>query len=949
MMTPHRLCCLSLIGLLSTTLCVPAAPTPLSFAREHWFGDPLTWKMKADALVACGDRAALMEYRHSPVSKRATVTADVTVHRAVGVEWKIAAVALVQDARNFWHMALVEEPDTAEKRHRFELSEMRNGTWLAHHNLRVETNIGSGKPWKNGESYRLTLRIDPSGIEGQVQDKAGEILLMRRIAFSAPAVTVGRPALRCGGFHATYKSIAAETSDPCDVEAEKPATVPYSGKSFVQDVRGKKTGFFHVEKLGDLWWAIDPLGRGFIPLGVDHVRYSGHWCHALGHHPHEKRNDARYPDREAWAGETLSRLTSWGFNLLTAGGAPELRHRGMAHTIPLGIGSKATVCGEEFYITPHEKRPCTAFPNVFHPDFERFCRYRAERECRPHADDPWLFGYFLDNELAWWGRSWGDHGLETGLFDAVMKLKADHTAKLALRDFLRREYGNDIASLNADFGASLESFDHVPRVAKLSGAKGKPEAVITCKGQFARLVAEKYFGAMARAIREADPNHMILGCRFAGGRVSRDVWEVAGKYCDICSFNYYGDVDLDRGIALGSDDGKMGPPLPGVFAEFHQMGKRPMMVTEWSFPALDAGLPSTKGAGQRFRTQAERAEASGIFAETVLRMPFMVGYDYFMWVDEPALGITPEFPENSNYGLINIDSVPYAELTKTFTALHHRAGEVRQEGLKGLPRPAPPRNHGREIAGWLVNLKRPAPGRHPDLHIVEDGNRHIARTKRFEVKACVGSDMLTDLVTFDGVPLGRFNGMLQRWTARGNTWSGVRELTSVGISADANALTMVLTGRGEPPFEVTYRLTLFPDKPWFLVEFLRAENTGNRPLDIRAVFFRPHSVIGGSPKNDLPLGRDRAPRLWGRLPGDAWLDAEAGVFWGAAAPLGSGIRVSFWLNDHGGRHPDARRELQHLLEPGGEYRPDQPTFVVVVAGKGGAEEWDRAVREMVTE
>ena len=41
--------------------------------------------------------------------------------------------------------------------------------------------------------------------------------------------------------------------------------------------------------------------------------------------------------------------------------------------------------------------------------------------------------------------------------------------------------------------------------------------------------------------------------------------------------------------------------------------------------ALDAGLPSTKGAGQRFRTQAERAAAAEITLRTMLRMPFMVG------------------------------------------------------------------------------------------------------------------------------------------------------------------------------------------------------------------------------------------------------------------------------------------------------------------------------------
>ena len=135
-------------------------------------------------------------------------------------------------------------------------------------------------------------------------------------------------------------------------------------------------------------------------------------------------------------------------------------------------------------------------------------------------------------------------------------------------------------------------------------------------------------------------------------------WQAAGRHCDILSFNYYGNVDLDHGLARDHDNARAGKPLTEAFQKFYDMGRRPMMVTEWSFPAIDAGLPSIHGAGQRFRTQAERAKATEITARTMLAMPFILGYDYFMWVDEPALGISKLFPEDSNYGLINEDGPP---------------------------------------------------------------------------------------------------------------------------------------------------------------------------------------------------------------------------------------------------------------------------------------------------
>jgi len=943
---------MSVAVLLAATAGIPAEPAPLPLSPDAWFGDPLAWEVTGNALHFSGERTALMEHRKSAFSGAVTVSVDVTVRRTVGSEWKIAAAAIVQDARNFWHIALVETPDGQGKRPTFELAEMRDGTWLAHNNLRLTARRNTGVAWQTGKIYRLTLVMDADGIEGRVSDTAGQTLYVQRRAFSGPAVTVGRPAVRCGGFEAVYQSLCAESGAPLDAPGQPDALVPYTAASFVPGIKARHTGFFRVEQHGDLWWVIDPLGRGFIPLGVDHVTYRGHWCTDLGFHPHERKNDARYSSREVWQQETLERLQGWGFNLLAAGCESRLRHRGLPHVIFLNMGSKMTDSGEAYYITPHEKRPCTAFPNVFHPQFEAFCRYEATRQCKPHAGDPWLFGYFLDNELAWWGRTWGDEGLRTGLFDAVMKLGREHTAKLALRDYLQKRFAGDIVACNHVFGVAMTSFDEIPGLSDLPGAEGAGPAVLDCKGGFARLVAETYFGTITRAIRAADPNHMILGSRFAGGRVSPEVWDVAGEHCGILSFNYYGNVDLDRGVALGTGTGGggMGPPLPDVFGRFYEMGKRPMMITEWSFPALDAGLPGTKGAGQRFRTQAERAIATGIYAETILRMPFMVGYDYFMWVDEPALGITPEFPENSNYGLVNEDCEPYEELVRTFALIHRRAESLCREGLAGLPslRTVAPRP---DAATWLSSLREAGQGDSSGLHVTADGKRHVVKTKRFELRATEGGGMLTDQVVFDGVPLGRYNGMLQHWTGRRNAWTGVSRLAAVETSVDGGTLTVLLTGRGHgeagASFAVTHRLTLFPDTPWFVAELVSVRNTGDRPLDMRGLFFRLHGAIGGSAEGDAPVAQNRAPRLWGRLPGDAWVDEKARVFWGAAVPPGADLRIHFWLNEHGGQHPDARREIRQVLRPSEEYCPEAPAFVLVVAGKGGAREWDEAVAEVL--
>ena len=89
---------------------------------------------------------------------------------------------------------------------------------------------------------------------------------------------------------------------------------------------------------------------------------------------------------------------------------------------------------------------------------------------------------------------------------------------------------------------------------------------------------------------------------------------------------------------------------------------------------MDAGLPCTVGEGMRTRTQQERAKASEAFARKVMSLPFVIGYDYFMWHDSTAGG------ENCNYGLVNNDGVPYTELTAMFR--HVNAEFVRERTVR---------------------------------------------------------------------------------------------------------------------------------------------------------------------------------------------------------------------------------------------------------------------------
>ena len=386
-------------------------------------------------------------------------------------------------------------------------------------------------------------------------------------------------------------------------------------------------GFFTVRQGSDgNWTLVDPNGQDFFARGVDHLRYEGFKDAESGRWNYKEANDAKFGgDREAWAKETLVRLKDWGFNTFGSGPSPELLHKGVYHTGFLGIGSFRDET--EYRIPPR-------FPNVFHPDWEGFCDEMAKSECEASRDDPDLIGYFFGNELQWWGDGTGKEW-KFGLFHSAAGLPDGHPAKQALLEYT---------------GGLTDVSDEV-------------------KEGFVRLCAERYFSTVAAAIRKYDPNHLLLGCRFMGvpdGAALPAVWEACGKYCDVVSVNVYPHVDLATGEVLNSR-------LPDalrfrdVCRQVSAWAGRPLFISEWSFLATDAGLPCSVSSGTRYATQVERARAVATFLRELDECPFIVGTDFFMWVDEPAGGLADgAVGENGNYGLVNDRGEPYRALVDAF-------------------------------------------------------------------------------------------------------------------------------------------------------------------------------------------------------------------------------------------------------------------------------------------
>ena len=97
-----------LLSLAAVGMAVSAKPVDCSFSA--WDGNPTAWRLDAasgsvrakglnDLIALRGERAA-----------KVTVSARVLPESSGTNGWSTMGVALVDDARNYWHLALVQAP-----------------------------------------------------------------------------------------------------------------------------------------------------------------------------------------------------------------------------------------------------------------------------------------------------------------------------------------------------------------------------------------------------------------------------------------------------------------------------------------------------------------------------------------------------------------------------------------------------------------------------------------------------------------------------------------------------------------------------------------------------------------------------------------------------------------------------------------------------------------------
>jgi hypothetical protein len=357
-------------------------------------------------------------------------------------------------------------------------------------------------------------------------------------------------------------------------------------------------------------------------------------------------------DSQAWARATAARLESWGFNTAAAWCSEELYQQPIYHA--------------RVVLFSHPSRNEDRLIDVFTTDYEKAIEQVAIQEVAPHKDDPWLIGWFLNNELPWYGTHGWPEDPNHSLFDRYLALPAGAPGRLELFRFLHEHYA-DFVALRAEWDTPATTWEELE---KRTAMAPKNRAAKRLKYEWAGRVADRYFSMCVASVRRHDTNHLILGCRFAV-KPPRAVMEALAKYTDVVSVNMYsksGKVDL------------------GYLRDTYALTKKPVLITEFSWRATEnhSGDKNTEGAEVTVNTQADRADRYRAFVSTVAKEPYIMGTHWFQYLDQPPGGRWID-GEDSNYGIVDIHDQPYEELVGAMTETHQRLPSILARRADNLP------------------------------------------------------------------------------------------------------------------------------------------------------------------------------------------------------------------------------------------------------------------------
>ena len=395
------------------------------------------------------------------------------------------------------------------------------------------------------------------------------------------------------------------------------ATAPPAETFQRVSLRGTE-GFFRAGQDGaGRWWLVDPTGTRFFARCVHGVTA-----------PPPQSDGALLPNPLTW-------LRAWGFNAIGIGGAEGAgRDDGWPFLAAVEFADAGRV------ITGGGLR----LPDVFDPEWPRFAAERAIEVCVPQRDCRELIGWVTDSRLEW---ALTVRAGRPSLLQICLSLEPSFPAYHAAWEFALALHSGRIEALARAWDAPIANKEVVREMTRAEQGL-RTRGYLRDEARWARELARRYFTTTAAAVRAADPNHLVLGCRFGA--------EVGAAVLAECVYPAV-DVAMPHWAEL---------PPPGAVPAHPVLAGEVGWVNELFLRSQASGRAS------RLTTVERMLRRARIALDRLARHPAVAGYTWSRWEDEP--GERAPFAR----GLVHADGTEAREHTELLADFNARVEALRR-------------------------------------------------------------------------------------------------------------------------------------------------------------------------------------------------------------------------------------------------------------------------------
>jgi hypothetical protein len=403
-------------------------------------------------------------------------------------------------------------------------------------------------------------------------------------------------------------------------------------------VRGTE-GFWRIaQDTSGVWWFLSPDNQTEFLNTINTVQPFQRARSAFG--PHYISQDwdggaTSHGDIDAWAAATLPRVLAAGFKGLGAWSHPRFHQMDVAMTRDLNIW---------LWMAGDARR-------LYSPEWPAIAEEAVKAQVLPLRDNRNLIGYFTDNELDWGDGTSGPRAYFDGL------APEDPNRRMVVQ--VIRSLWPDIDSFNTDWNTDLAHWADLDQWERLPYQPQRTYGRLYSAWLYQ--LASDYFRITTALIRQYDPNHLILGVRFKG-HAPPEVVRASRDYTDAQSLNYYvADARLDM----------------EMFEMMYRESGQPIIIGEYAFHALDgrSGNRNTVGFSAQVFDQQARADGYRLMTSRLARVPWVIGAEWFQWMDEPPSGRSAD-GEDVNFGIVDIDDRPYEHMIQAILETTPRLNDL---------------------------------------------------------------------------------------------------------------------------------------------------------------------------------------------------------------------------------------------------------------------------------